>query len=45
MHQLVDLVYPYVGYFGCPSRCRLRIYADPDRPTVVVANECAVFVR
>src|SRR4051794_37814330 len=40
MRQLVDTTYPFEGYFGCPSLCRLRIYADPHPPTVVVATEC-----
>lgn len=28
--QLADIIHTYPGYFGCESRCRLRIYA-PDQ--------------
>jgi hypothetical protein len=39
MRQTFDGIHHYAGYHGSRAHCRLRIYADPDRPTVVIATE------
>ncbi len=39
MTPLIDRIYEYEGYHGRPARCRLRIFTDPDRPTVVLVSE------
>jgi hypothetical protein len=39
MRQTFDGIHHYAGYHGSRAHCRLRIYADPGRPTVVIATE------
>jgi len=35
----LDLIYPFRGLCGAPSRCRLRIYEPREKPLVVLATE------
>lgn len=39
--KMIDTVHDYEGYSGCASKCRIRIYQDPERrpPRVVIATE------
>ena len=42
MHLQEDMGYPFKGYHGCDSRCRIRIFA-PDageqKPYIVICSE------
>ena len=44
MRLMLDAVFDYRGYHGCPSTCRLRIFepdteAEKEKPLVVIATE------
>ena len=39
MRQIVDRLFPFHGLGGCESQCRLRVYEDETKPTVVIATE------
>ena len=39
MRKTWDGVFPYRGYHGCSSRCRLRVYEESGKPPVVIATE------
>lgn len=39
MQKTIDTIHHYKRYLGCASRCRIRIYQDPERTPVVIATE------
>ena len=42
MHLHEDMTFPYKGFHGCDSRCRIRIFAPDEgetKPYVVIASE------
>lgn len=39
MKKTLDQTFPYRGYFGCESRCRLRVWQEDGKPPVVLFTE------
>jgi len=36
-----DFVYKFNGFFGCPSRCHIRILDDEGKPLVIICSQMA----
>ena len=39
MALIHEEIYPYCGYQGCASRCRIRVYERPGAALIIVASE------
>ena len=39
MRKTLDQTFPYLGYYDCPSQCRLRVWQEPGQVPVVLFTE------